>query len=428
VSSERAPSEIPLTAPPPGAVSDAGRARSPSRSLYERLGLLVCVGIPYLAVAAVLHATLGSSRGYSWMRPVQILYQVARGAFFPTSAAVVFFLGEASRLRREDFVRFARSLGTKIDLAPHRRRIAAGAMGALVLMCLGAVNRDYELVDYFALALLGAVVGLRRQAKAVYLRSLGQLLFVLILFTAVSYSFTVFKAFLFYFREPHDAGIVLLEHFIFRVYPHRIIAAWASEHLWVVPLSDWVYYLLFNHMALVSLFLVGARRPEERVQFIASLALCYLIGGVASYAWPGLGPGYYEPEVYDYLDRLPLATNAFRRILLRNTTALANGDPGQIQTYEYIACMPSLHMAHEFVMLYFARRSRPFFVASIAFTSFTLLAIVILGWHYPIDAVAGAALAASAIWVAHRQRGQLFPAGIATTAVPSTDAPHARGR
>jgi hypothetical protein len=181
----------------------------------------------------------------------------------------------------------------------------------------------------------------------------------------------------------------------------------------VVPLSDWVYYLLFNHMALVSIFLTGTRRTEQRRQFIASLALAYFLGGLSYYLWPGLGPGYFEPSAYAYLDRMPLATNTFRRLLYRNTTAIADGVPGRFQTYEYIACMPSLHMAHEFIMLYFARWSRPFFVLSLAFTTFTLFAIVILGWHYPIDAFFGAALAAAAIALARWQRERLFPSRLA---------------
>jgi PAP2 superfamily len=410
----------PLASPREDALADSARGdsgRLPGNAsklarLYAATGLLVAVGVPFLIGAALLHATLAPSRGYSWSRPLRILFDVARGAFFPTSAAVVFLLGEASRLDRDRIAHVVRALRSHVDLSPHRGPIVSSALSGLALLAMGAMNGQYALADYFALAGLGAVIGYRRPSRPVLLRWAIELGFVLLLFSAVSYSFTVFKAFLFYFREPKDASIVLVEHFLFRVSPHRLVTAWAAEHLWVVPLSDWVYYLLFNHMALVSIFLTGTRRSEDRKQFIASLALCYVMGGIAYYAWPGLGPGYFEPNAYEYLDRMPLATNVFRRLLYRNTTALARGAPGPIQTYEYVACMPSLHMAHEFVMLYFARRSRPFFVLSLAFTSFTLLAIVILGWHYPIDALFGAGLAGLAIAVARWQRGRLFPAHV----------------
>jgi membrane-associated phospholipid phosphatase len=71
--------------------------------------------------------------------------------------------------------------------------------------------------------------------------------------------------------------------------------------------------------------------------------------------------------------------------------------------------MPSLHIAHELVMLYFARSSKLAFPVSLAFTALTTVAVVALGWHYPSDLVAGAVLAVFAIALARWQSDRLLP-------------------
>ena len=69
-------------------------------------------------------------------------------------------------------------------------------------------------------------------------------------------------------------------------------------------------------------------------------------------------------------------------------------------------------MAHEFVLLYYARSSRPFFVLSGLFVGLTWISTLGLGWHYSIDIVGGLALAAFSVWVADRGARQLFPTAI----------------
>jgi membrane-associated phospholipid phosphatase len=104
-----------------------------------------------------------------------------------------------------------------------------------------------------------------------------------------------------------------------------------------------------------------------------------------------------------------LAANYVQAALFNNTAAVNEGRAASIQTWGYIACMPSLHMAHEFVMLYFARRSPIFFAGTLVFFMLTAVAVVALGWHYPSDILAGVGLGAVAIVISRYLGVRLFP-------------------
>jgi hypothetical protein len=207
----------------------------------------------------------------------------------------------------------------------------------------------------------------------------------------------------------HDGEIIAFERAITGTDPYRAIADWASQRPGWVHACDKVYYRLFDHMVLTSAFLVGYAHPRERVEYLSALAFCYLIGGAAYYLYPGLGPVYADPAAFGYLNEQWLTAPLYQRALLADTVGAADGTLTRLPSYEFVACMPSLHMAHEFVMLYYARHSRIAFAAALAFTLLSGLAVLVLGWHYATDALAGACLCLLAVTIAHRARATLLP-------------------
>ena len=163
-------------------------------------------------------------------------------------------------------------------------------------------------------------------------------------------------------------------------------------------------------MALTTVLLVSLRLGRERIEYLGALAICYIIGGPLYHVWPGAGPGYFDARTFEFLGQNPILVNPIRAWLYENTASVLSGHAVILKTWGYIACMPSLHVAQEFVMLYYARHSRLGFLLSGIFTAFTLLAVVALGWHYPLDSIAGGLVAVVAIKVAHSQRDYLLPA------------------
>lgn len=380
-------------------------------TLYRKFGFLALVLVPYTLVAAVLHLRLIPG-GYGWTVPIRTLRAVIRDEYFATLCLGALLIGATVRLEKGELTRIRAALGQQIERArviEWSRRTLLIVIPALVI---AAIDSEYNAVDYISVVAISAAIGTWKWNREGFVRALLQLIFVVVVYTFVSYSFSVFKALVFHFRIPHDDQIIAVEHAIVRCYPHRIVAEWASTRPWAVILSDSVYFSLFKHMSLVSVFLIATRDHQRRTEYLSALVLAYMLGGLAHYLWPGLGPGYVEPERFKYLARSPLSTNIVRWLLVENTTAVATGKAHGVYTFMYIAAMPSLHVAHEVVCLWFVRSSRIALAISGVFTAITLAAIVILGWHYPIDAVAGTLLAVAAMAIVRRHRNHLFPAGL----------------
>jgi membrane-associated phospholipid phosphatase len=51
--------------------------------------------------------------------------------------------------------------------------------------------------------------------------------------------------------------------------------------------------------------------------------------------------------------------------------------------------MPSLHMAHETIMLFYSRRSSIMLLFSGLFWLSSFVAVLVLGWHYFFDVIGG---------------------------------------
>ena len=132
--------------------------------------------------------------------------------------------------------------------------------------------------------------------------------------------------------------------------------------------------------------------------------LCYLIGAFSYYVLPALGPVFYDPARFRFLKQTAPTASYIQEILLRNTTAASRQFHGleKLDVYGFIACMPSLHLAHEAIMLYFCRHSILLFGVSMTFFLATCVSVLVLGWHYLLDIPAGILVAAIVIYCINR--------------------------
>lgn len=286
-------------------------------------------------------------------------------------------------------------------------RMAGGAsLASALALALGA---DRAWLDWPAAALLGAVAAGWEPAPNGRTRARREVLYVVAGFFAVSYAFTVFKAGLFIGRSPQDEAILtLLESLGGPVYDDA--AAWGARHPGWLHVLDDVYFRIFDQMVAVSLFFAAAGRRAERMVMQSSLAFSYLLGAAAYYVVPAYGPAFVDPGAYGHMDPGSLQSAAFHDQLLAHSEAAAEGTLTRIWPYRFLAAVPSLHMAHEFIMLWYARHSRPLFAGKLVFAVLSAVAVLALGWHYWIDGAAGLLLALAAVALAERLRGRLFPA------------------
>lgn len=373
------------------------------KSAYRRLGLLGFATLLALVGGALLQHFSALPGRYTWLEPVRTLRLVFEHEWTPATFLATYAIG-ALRVMREE----PRSL---FELGPSPRRTIA--FGLALGFADAFVFPFHNGLDVAAAIVLGIVLARRSPPRGERALVLGHGVFAAVAFAAICYCFSVAKALTLVGRAQADPVFIGIEKAIFGVELHRAIAAWASTRPALVALSDWAYFRLFHHMALTTALLLGMRQRKERFEFLAALGLCYLLGGPLYHVLPGVGPSYFDQQAFTYLAEAPLMTNEVRAWLYRNTMEVLSGKAEVIRTWGYVACMPSLHIAHELVMLYYARRSKLALAISSVFTSITLIAVVVLGWHYAIDSLGGLLLAAVAIVIARSQRDHLMPALLA---------------
>lgn len=180
---------------------------------------------------------------------------------------------------------------------------------------------------------------------------------------------------------------------------------------------DWTYANVF-YASLVIAGIFFASSPDRRVRlaFIDSNIAMWLIGAWLYVSVPSLGPAFRFPDVW-----LPLAamfpnTQSMQRTLAANYTTILKyrqGIAGPVNILFGIAAFPSLHVAFEVLVFLWMRRLWRY--GEIVFGGFAAVIFIgsmVTGWHYFVDGLAGAVLAACCYAVATRQyavRQRRFP-------------------
>ena len=386
------------------------RAVEPARLRLSHVGLLGVLSALALASGLAIQRAAGLPLAYTWSFPYRVLWlDGIAAAGFPCLLLITVLLGWFSSgawptLR----ARLARQ-ATRADAFLLVGALSSAALIAWLDSQLCEQHSTWDNAAAGAVLVLTAIHARRLANRASIARFLASTAYGALCFGAICFFYTVLKATLFLHAAPQDASIIALETWLFGAPPHRAIAAWAASRPHFVSWCDWTYFRLFEHMLLTGALLIARRDSVERVEYMGALALCYLMGCVLYHLLPAWGPGYFEPQYFGYLADRTLTTGAVRAWLWNNTQAVAQGTATELQTWSYISCMPSLHVAHEIVMAFYARRPLPALLASLAFTLATLVAVVVLGWHYPLDWVAGAAVGVTAIVLAKRLRAYWWP-------------------
>lgn len=393
--------------------------RASSAPAWRRVGwLLPLLVLASLAAYAAQLAVWRLPDDYGWLNPFRIVGPRLLVAGVPTGFGLAWLLGW---LRRRD--EWTVEQMAAIQGALSVRGLAAcpaRTFALLLVFCVlaVAVMSPFPLpTDQLAIAIAGTV-WIARPAHLARLRTLVlETALAALTWLLVSHAFTVVKASLFLVAPPRDDLIVAAETWLFGGVLHAHVADVARASPAVARIFDHVYMSIFEHMIAASVFLAGLRHRREQVELLAALALSYLIGGVSYHLLPALGPVFAaERPAFDFL--LDYRLGAFHAVqwLRANTMWVANGEAFALRPYCYVAAMPSLHVTHELVMVWYARHSRGMLFLNAAYAVLTVLATLGLGFHYALDLVAGAALAALTIVVVRR---------IGATALPARFAPEA---
>lgn len=270
--------------------------------------------------------------------------------------------------------------------------------------------------------LLDSMVGPR--ARAGYLRSLlfsprffVELLAVIVLVHATVTMFVHLKQFIPNLNTAlWDSPLWRLDAWLHLGWePAPAVSDWAGEKGWLELLDQ--AYVLFFPVAIVvpPFFLVSRTLRPHRSRFLFGYCLLWMVGSLVYVLWPALGPVYYRPSRFVWLEEAPYARHL--QVTLIQDYIRFRADPGYyaMKLSDGVAALPSMHVG---VLAFFAMatwRLRPLSIALWLSTAVTFVGSLALAWHYAVDGYAGVALGAVCWWVAAYAAPRVAP-GMAASA------------
>ena len=154
-------------------------------------------------------------------------------------------------------------------------------------------------------------------------------------------------------------------------------------------------------VAAFALVVIG-RGSRIVLHYCVTMIVLFYIGRLLGVLNPVMGPAFYRPEVFAYLDG-SVTGDAMRMV------AQVMGSPPERAMHSGgillggVSAMPSLHVAMVAVTAYWlARAARWTLWITAPWVALVWTSTVVLGWHYIVDGAGGIALGAACVWIAVR--------------------------
>lgn len=189
-----------------------------------------------------------------------------------------------------------------------------------------------------------------------------------------------------------------------------------------------LFYLAYMPLIPLSIgvVLVLCRNIATGAWYVTAISLNWVIGTISYYAFPAVGPVYYQQQYYNALPEN--GTTALQGALWDNRLEFL-ADPIAAEVIHGVAAFASLHCSVTFAIALFAHRTSSNAVlrwAAWIFFGATFVATVYFGWHYLIDSIAGVAIGWACVSIGQRVtnsrsiRGEAFKPQVETTDEPVT--------
>ena len=202
----------------------------------------------------------------------------------------------------------------------------------------------------------------------------------------------------------HVTDVIAAERFLFLGHvPTAVLQSWfhPATGFDLVAMLSVVFYFLHFPLPIAVGFFLWLRRRATYYDYVAALIVLSMAGFVTYLLLPVAPPWWaHEHGVLDGV--LKLRDQGFAEL----ANAAGFSQAGYVYSYTFydinpneVAAFPSLHAGYPFLAFLFARRA---FGRSgwlmLAYAACVWFAIVYLGEHYVVDAIAGVAYAIVAYW------------------------------
>jgi membrane-associated phospholipid phosphatase len=221
--------------------------------------------------------------------------------------------------------------------------------------------------------------------------------------TLIAFGHTMFKGALFSICSPVDALLMKLDAILLGPQFYQHLSHWRSvSHPQITRGLDIVYVELFEQLWWSFLFFFGSRDYLSGRRYILATFAAYLLGPACYFIAPSLGPIFHRPELFADIRNLAPDSAYLAQFLADQTRLTQTGVPHQIAPFGFVAAFPSLHVSLALIVMFAMRRSLVMTLFNGLGVLVTVVATVVLGWHYLVDGIFGAILGVFCWWFAVR--------------------------
>ncbi|MCD4534124.1 phosphatase PAP2 family protein [Nocardioides sp. cx-169] len=182
---------------------------------------------------------------------------------------------------------------------------------------------------------------------------------------------------------------------------HDILGTGFAAHLFSAVYIIWIVLVPVS----IAIALVWTRHTAAGSWYVTAVAFDWALGAVIYLLFPSVGPIYSDPKTFA---GLPETYVSQLQASMWDDRLAVVGDVVGSGTLQTIAAFASLHvgiMVTICLIVEYVGLARWLRVGSWVFLVLTVFSTVYLGWHFFIDAIAGAALGASTVWLAAMATG-----------------------
>jgi hypothetical protein len=193
------------------------------------------------------------------------------------------------------------------------------------------------------------------------------------------------------------------------------VTQWHDAQMWVIEggLIEWITSLnipvnyldllyhscWINELFAIFFLIVLGRNTQAIQQYCVSLILLFYIGRFLGILNPVMGPAFFHPELFTYLDgSITQKAMQYVSAVMASPSSKALDQGGVL--LGGVSALPSLHVGMVFITAFWlmiAKRNTLFI--TIPWLLLVWIATVALGWHYVIDGLGGIALGSLCIFI-----------------------------
>ena len=191
----------------------------------------------------------------------------------------------------------------------------------------------------------------------------------------------------------------------------QLIAAFVNDHSWLVKYLNNGYGLIKWPLLGIPIALTMVSRLIRLQQFVLALNIALAVTIVISIFVPAVGT-YYGLNLSP-AERFPLLDSSNYVAQLRDIVALRNGSLRHLELFKLVGIVsfPSFHTASAVLYCWALWPVRGLRWVTIGLSTWMIAATPVIGAHYVIDVVGGAAVAGGSIFLAVRLLQKLVSMG-----------------